>query len=382
MPRFLHIADLHLGYEHRYLGDRAAERAAEAPQTLERIVEWVLDPKSDIAAVLIAGDLFETHDPDSHLVGQVIASLEKLTSAGKTLITVPGNHDEYSYPECVYRQHSDRWPGVLVTTPLPDLVAGFDLDKTRCHVHSMALTAGLSPKVLPRLDVSTSTNTDVHIALLHGTLDANPTDRSYRIDTRTLSESRIAYAALGHIHKPLETRIGDGWAVYPGTLNGKGYDDPGVDYLVTVSFPGGTPTIEHVPFDTRRITTRQIDLSRYDSLEKLISELETQADPELILRLELLGPRPEGFDAGHLRGRISSRFFHLEIDDLSVEIAEEEIDSLEHQSTVKGLFVQLMRRQMAEATAAEDEARLRRLRLALRKGIATFEGMRPSSVER
>lgn len=384
MRKILHIADLHLGFEHRYLGERGGRRAEEALQALERIVEWVLDDAHEIGAVLIAGDLFETHDPDPRLLGRVVTTLKKIPAGGRTLVTAPGNHDEYSYPESVYRLHASSWPGLLVTNPNPARVATFELGEVDCAVYSMAYTAGLSARTLTTPEEEArpgkqgaaygkGSAREIRIALLHGTLDAEPTDRSYRIDTATLTASGFDYAALGHIHRPSETRIGDGLAVYPGTLNGKGLDDPGVEELVVVSFPGGTPSVERVPFPGRTIQTRQIDLGRYENQEQLIEELEREAGDNMILRLELLGPRPEGIDREHLLGRLGNHFFHLELNDRSVEISEEEIERLEHQPTVKGLFAQLMCERIAEA--AEDPDLSKRTRMALMKGLAAFESV-------
>ncbi len=369
MQKILHIADLHLGFEHRYLGDRASKRAEETVQTLERIVEWALDDANEIAAVLIAGDLFETHDPQSRLTGRVITTLKKIPASGRTLVTVPGNHDEYSYSECVYRAHEDTWPGTLVTSPQPGEVARFELGTRTCAVYSMAYTAGVSPRTFPGLEPTEDTAEDIRIALLHGSLDATPTDRSYRIDSHVLQKSGVTYAALGHIHKPAETRIGDGLAVYPGTPNGKGFDDPGTGELVTVAFPGGHPKVERVSFPIRAIETRPVDLHRYDSQDDLIEELEKEDAGQLVLRLELTGPRPAGFDADYVLGRLRDRFFHLEIDDASVEISSAEIERLAAQPTVKGFFVRALSEKMAAADAEEREV----MKLALLRGLAAFE---------
>lgn len=371
MLKLLHIADSHLGYAHRYLSSRAQERSREALQTFERMIDWACDPANDVAAVLIAGDLFETHAPDSELVGRVLTTLAKPVAARKTVVTVPGNHDEYSYPESVYRQQAERWPGVLVTSPTPERVVTFDLGDSPAHVYAMAYTAGLSPERLPSIE--TGGEDGIRIALLHGTLDATPTDRSYRIDSKALASSGIHYAALGHIHKPQETRIADGRAVYPGSPIGKGFDDPGVDHLVVVSFSGQTPSIEHVPFPARRIETRTIELGRYDTSQALIEDLAKQADAERIVEFVLTGPRPAGFDLAHLRGRLAGCFFHAEFDDLSIEISADEIASLEHQPTMRGLFAQLMHKRIAQASAASDQEAQRRLKLALRKGLTAFE---------
>ena len=374
MRKILHLADLHLGFEHRYLGDRAGKRQQETVQTLERVVEWATDDRNDIGAVLIAGDLFETHDvQDPRLVGSVISTLRRVPASGRALVTVPGNHDEYSYPESVYRAHAGGWPGVLVTQPLPEVVARFELGGAPCAVISLAYTAGLSPSVLPALPAADRSG-EIRIAALHGTLDATPADRSYRIDSAALSAAGIAYAALGHIHMPSESRYGGGVAVYPGTLNGKGFDDPGVAELVTVAFPGGVARIDRVPFPVRPIETRPIDLSHYDTTETLLTDLEAEAHANLVLRLRPFGPRPADFDAEYLLGRLKDAVFHVELDDQSINVPPEEIERLAQQRTIQGLFVRLMRERMAEA--GDDPLAVEGLRMALLKGLAAFAGVR------
>jgi DNA repair exonuclease SbcCD nuclease subunit len=367
MRKLLHIADLHLGFEHRYLGAHGAARVEETTMTLERLIEWAIDDDNEIAAVLIAGDLFETHDPDARLTGRVVSTLRKLTNSGRTLITIPGNHDEFSYPQSVYRSHTDNWPGHLVTSPQPEKVTEFFLGSYKCSVTAMAYTAGLSPRRLDKLPVDDS---EIRIALLHGTLDAEPSDRTYRIDSSALVDGGYAYAALGHIHKPAEYRIGDGLAVYPGTLNGKGFDDPGIGDLVVVSFVSGRPVVEHIPFPVRPIRTEKVGLEHFETQEKLIAALDTPERANQILKLELIGPQPSDFNLPHLTGRLESSCFHLEVDDLSVEISAEQIDRLVHQPTIKGLFTQLMVQKITDL--ADDEEATELHRLALSKGLVSF----------
>jgi len=351
-------------------------------------------------------------------LGRVLTTLKRIPQSGRTLVTVPGNHDEYSYPESVYRQQARHWPGTLVTSPTLAPAATFDLGRQPCTVYSLAFTAGLSTKTLtlpepegpggpaaasaPRglesggaateappdargADASGNSSSSrkapgssspgLRIALLHGTLDADPSDRTYRIDSATLARGGFAYAALGHIHKPGESRFGDGIALYPGTLVGKGFDDPGTAELVLISFPGGRPRIERLPFPTREIRTQAIDLGRYETQEALITALERDPAPQAIVRLVLEGFRPEDLDTGELLGRLAGSFHHLEIDDRSLEIPDEEVERLEQQPTVKGLFVQLMRGRIAEARSAGDTDTLATAQRALEHGLAAFESV-------
>jgi len=376
LHRILHLADLHLGYEHAYLGERAARRAEEAVQTLERVVDWALDGENQIAAVLIAGDLFESHQPESRLLGRVIQVLKQIPSSGRALVTVPGNHDEFSYPDSVYRQQVNTWPGTLVTCPHFERAASIEVGDSLCAIYSLAFTAGLSAKRLSLPEgLGKPEAREVRIALLHGTLDADPADRTYRIDTCSLAEAGFAYAALGHIHKPARTTCGDGFALYPGTLNGKGFDDPGTGDLTVVSFPGGRARVDTVPIPVRPIRTQTIDLSHYENQEQLIAHLERSPDPEAIVRVVFEGVCPGDWDPQALQGRLSGCFHHLEVDDRSLVVAAADLERIGQQPTVKGLFVQMMREKLASAEASGNAEESERLGLALKRGLAAFEAI-------
>ena len=72
--KFIHTADLHLGArnEAKLSPDRAKLRRAELLDTFDRIAELA---ECEGAAVLIAGDLFDTAHPTRRTVGAVIATI-------------------------------------------------------------------------------------------------------------------------------------------------------------------------------------------------------------------------------------------------------------------------------------------------------------------
>ncbi|MFN2323429.1 MAG: exonuclease SbcCD subunit D, partial [Trueperaceae bacterium] len=144
MPRLLHLADLHLGWSPRGLSeDRARLRRERRDGLLRQAVDVALSEAVD--AVLIAGDLFERHRPDPATLAAALAELRRLTDAGIALVTVPGNHDELSYANSVYRTEADRWPGVLVTRPTFGPVATLRLDGHDVHVAALAYVGGVTP---------------------------------------------------------------------------------------------------------------------------------------------------------------------------------------------------------------------------------------------
>ena len=102
--RILHLADLHVGASFPSMGDRSEERSRDFLSALLRAVEYAVSDPKPVDLVAIAGDLFDTHDPDEGLVYQVEAALEQLDRAGLPTLIVPGTHDAPSYRRSIYRR--------------------------------------------------------------------------------------------------------------------------------------------------------------------------------------------------------------------------------------------------------------------------------------
>jgi DNA repair exonuclease SbcCD nuclease subunit len=365
--RILHLADLHLGDAHAYLGSLAAARQAEADRLLSRIVDQVLSPESTIGGVVIAGDLFDSHDPPPALVESVLDDLARLDRAGIRLLTVPGNHDEYSYPSCVYRRPAPRWPGRLVTNPEPERVDTWTLGDRSVDLYAMAFVAGRSRPPYDRFAVDPGDARK--IAVLHGSLDADWSDRSLPLKSANLAELGLDYVALGHIHRPLTRRLGSGWICYPGRIEGGSFDDPGGAGLVEIDLSAPDCRPLHRPFPSREIANEEWNVSGLGSAEELEHRLEGLADRERIVRLDLAGVFGFAFDPGSLRNRWRGQFHFLELvvrAEASGPIALEELAA---ERTVRGTFATLASRRLAEETDPEHR---RLLEAALRYGLAAF----------
>ncbi|WP_374713305.1 DNA repair exonuclease, partial [Symbiobacterium terraclitae] len=223
MIRILHLADLHLGWRPAFMPrDRAEERRRRRDTLLERAVDLALDRRNGIDMVVIAGDLFETHRPEEPLVAAVMGQLRRLEQGGVPVVTVPGNHDEITYPNSVYQNHREDWPGLLVTNPNPAHVASLTVQGAAVHLYSLAYTGGVTQTQPPVNRFPKVDGPGVHLAVFHGTLGDWGGDRSLPLDPAALAKAGYDYVALGHIHKPGEVRLGRGLAVYPGAVEGKG----------------------------------------------------------------------------------------------------------------------------------------------------------------
>ena len=364
--RILHVADLHLGDPHVYLGGLAAQRAREADQLFHRITEHVL-ATDRISGVVIAGDLFDHYAPAEPLVDSVLTDLMRLREAGVRTLTVPGNHDEYSYPGCVYRQRESRWPDTLVTRPSPGKVAEWNLGGVAIDLYAMAYVAGRSRAPFDTWDVAPSTATK--IAVLHGSLDADWSDRSLPLSRSNLQKLDLDYVALGHLHRPREIRLGRGWAAYPGRIEGGGFDDPGGSPLLEVGISPSGCEVHRVPFPSRTIETLRWNLSTLGSEAELEARLERERsrDATRILRIEMSGLAGFPVRVETLEERWRGLFHHLEMRGRRSEPVD--LDLLAAEPTVRGQFAKLARARIA---AARDDPERSLAEAALREGLAAF----------
>src|SRR5690348_13933929 len=89
--RFIHAADIHLGYA-QYNLDRRADDFALAYFDL---VDHTVSAGADF--LLIAGDLFHRANTDAWTLKQAIHGLETLRRAGIPVVAIEGNHDAQHY---------------------------------------------------------------------------------------------------------------------------------------------------------------------------------------------------------------------------------------------------------------------------------------------
>jgi len=111
--RFVHTADLHLDSPLKSLARRdalLAEHVKNATrEALERIIDLCIEEQ--VHALLIAGDIYDSHNPSVSTVGFFLRQLNRLKSKDIRVYMIRGNHDHYSK--------------LATTLPLPDHVIEF-----------------------------------------------------------------------------------------------------------------------------------------------------------------------------------------------------------------------------------------------------------------
>ena len=370
MLRMLHLADLHLGYKPSFLDEpRVTIRQKERDQLLENAVSFALDPAQGIDLVIIAGDLFETHRPEKKLVRAVIEQLQRLEASGVCIVTVPGNHDEISYFDSVYRENKEKWPGILVQNPMPALVARQEIKGRPVWIYSLAYTGGLT-KVSALNSFPREPEEGLHIGAFHGTLDWNPGERSLPLQSAVLAKADYNYIALGHLHRYQEHKVGETPAVYSGAVESKSLKDKGAGHFTVVNFQQGKVFIEKPAVAVRKHDLVELDLSTLYSLEEIVTECRRYRCPETIMEIRFKGTPGFAINIDRIYEELQDDFFHLQLVNDSNFIDWHQIGKYTGEHTVRGAFAQRILNRLQEA---QEEREKEVLKLALLKGLAVFQ---------
>ena len=362
MIRILHLADLHLGYLPPW-EEAAKARQQERDGRLRAAVDWALAHGIDL--VLIAGDLFETHRPPAPLVDACVQDLSRLVHAGVQVVTLPGNHDEISYHDSVYRKEQTRWPGVLITNPNMEKSATFTCRGHNVHIYSLAYTSGLTRADRPLADFPRPVGDGFHIAMLHGSLDWNRGERSLPIDGQALEAAGYDYVALGHIHR-FGVQGRERPVVYAGMIDGKDFDDPGTGEYVVVTLDGaGASLTREAAGNARRFIIVELDAGAYQGFEELAEAACEQIPEGAAVRLVLTGMPGFALQPARLKEALAGRTYYLEVVDETAGISDDLLRALAAEPTVRGAFV----RRMLERLKAAGPGQEKLIRRSLVRGL-------------
>ncbi|EEG78707.1 metallophosphoesterase family protein [Dethiobacter alkaliphilus] len=367
--RILHLADLHLGWRPNFLGSKNEERGRERDNFLTRAVDFALDKKNEISAVLIAGDLFETHRPPAELLEYVLSQLNRLVENNLYLVTVPGNHDEVSYQDSVYKTAQKRWPGVLVLNPNPAEIARLEKDGRQIAFYGLAYSAGLT-RTSPPLQEFPKGDAHIHVGIFHGSLNWDAGDRSLPLSGEALSQSGYHCVALGHIHQHSVRYLGQTVACYAGAPEAKHFSDPGCGTLTILNL-GESTSVETVDAQCRPCLTCKVDVSELDSPQEVEKLVESQADSRAMQRIVLTGVANFQIDAQVLQEKFAHLFYHLEINGDNVFLDDAVIERLAAEPTIRGYFVRSMQDRLKQSKEEEEREVVRR---ALLRGVAALGG--------
>jgi exonuclease SbcD len=375
--RILHLADLHLGAAFPSMGDRGPERTRDFLDAFQRAIEFAVSPERPVDLVAVAGDLFDTHDPDESLVFQVESCLERLSKANVPAVLVPGTHDAFSYRRSIYRRL--RLPEGTYLLAEPRLAPGPRLtikDET-VQLYGVAYDPAVSAR--PLSEFARNGIADYHVGILHGALQDSPTWKirasDLPIDRSEIAASGLNYLALGHYHNFVEVREGGSVAVYPGTLEGRKFGEEGARYLLVATLSQGSASLERKPWNNRTLSQVSMDFmsAAIHDERRLLERLTAFAGEREIVRVRLEGAADFAFEAERIRGSIRERFFHLELDDRTYLMDAALLGQFKDEATIRGAFVRRMVDRLSQAGTPQEKETVT---LALRLGLSEFQNPR------
>ncbi|HBQ97927.1 MULTISPECIES: DNA repair exonuclease [unclassified Roseofilum] len=226
MARFLHLSDVHLGFDRYDNAERTKDFFFAFKDALEK---YAIAESVDF--VLIAGDLFEHRQILPATLNQAQIGLELLQKANIPVLAIEGNHDNLPYGT------RTSWLRYLADSELlillePNAEQAYDLwtPETRqggyidlpCDVRVIGSRwyGASAPKAILQLADSIQHLPDpptYQIMLFHHGLEGQISRYSGALkydELRPLKEAGIDYLALGHIHKQYTA---EGWIFNPGS---------------------------------------------------------------------------------------------------------------------------------------------------------------------
>lgn len=261
MIRFIHLADVHLGFAPDRGFPWSGEREEEIWETFRRVIASI--SKNPVDCLFIAGDLFHRQP-----------LLRELKEVNYLFSTIPdtriflmaGNHD-YIRRDSFYRGFP--WePNVVFyqeEKPLTVKAAGLDVYVTGLSYQHQEIRE-------PLYDALTPVEEDgFHVLLAHG-----GDEKHIPMNRKALAASGFDYIALGHIHKP-EAVLRDKM-IYPGDLEPLERNDMGERGYVEGRFENGRVKTRFVPFACRS----------YQKLVLTVREDSTQFSLEEMMKMDIM----------------------------------------------------------------------------------------------
>ncbi len=231
--RFIHLADVHLGYDQ--YGSKA--RYNDFYDAFRAILDDALRRKVD--AVLIAGDLFNKRAIDAQTLMQAYDCLQKLKEQRIPVIAIEGNHDRSYYRDGRSWLQFLAWQKLLtllnpsMRDGIPQLApwnpttlrgAYLDLLDGRLRIYGLPWFGANTARVIESFasvlrqahDTEERRGIEYRVLLMHTGIEGI-VPQLHGLPTQAQFEplhGLIDYLALGHVHKPFERA---GWMYNPGS---------------------------------------------------------------------------------------------------------------------------------------------------------------------
>ena len=332
MMKILHTGDLHLGREYKTVDSSVADFYRQARlDALENIIQ--IAGNEDCDYIVIAGDLFDSHNPPASLISTVCEALNKCPCP---VLVLPGNHD--------YCQKDDKLWTRMKSTVDDTKIKILD----QCGVYSIGDVIFYACPCNDRYsdhnqlawlkDNQTRDPKKLNIGIAHGAIEGLSFDNAgkyYFMEMRELEGLGMDLWLIGHTHIPYPT--GD-------TVRGQRIFNAGTHQQTDIS-DNSEGSVFVIDIDdnknvkARRIRTGTIAFickelilvhgkSLQEALEKIVNSLDDPKHTTLRLIISGIAPAEEYTNRAKIYDSISKNvlFFDPKDFDLQPEFTAEMID--------------------------------------------------------
>ncbi|MFM7425195.1 MAG: exonuclease SbcCD subunit D [Elainella sp.] len=331
MPRFLHLADVHLGFD-RY---DCKERTQDFFYAFQSAIEqYALEPQVDF--VLIAGDLFEHRNIQPAILNQAQYCLEQLKQAGIPVLAIEGNHDNRPYgTKTNWLRYLADWGLLLLLEPgetgdsfyepWNGQSGGYiDLD---CGVRVLGSSwyGTSAPKAIEQIAAAIRTlppGPVQTVMMFHHGLEGQIARYQGALrytELLPLKQAGVDYLALGHIHKNYEV---EGWVFNPGSLEANSIEESRYRrgaYLVELGADGVRAELKQ-DYYQRSIVRLQLTTRGDETVE----DLEQQAIQQVEQAIQRVQLQPAKAPVVELRieGQVGFDRFELDVRQLQQQLQQ------------------------------------------------------------
>lgn len=279
--RFLHTSDWQLGMTRHFLS--AEDQSTFSQARIDAIVRMAEVARERACSfVVVAGDVFETNQPDRRTIGR---ALDALGAFDVPVYLLPGNHEPYD-PGSVYRSaaftggcpaHVEVLHDTAARVPVEGVeVVGAPWTSKRPVGDLVARTCAAQPADGALRIVVGHGGADT----VRGGFDEPGTIRVADVEA-ALAEGRATYVALGDRHSTASVgATGRIW--YSGAPEPTSYreDDAGNALVVdlTPALQGHAPEVTSVPVGSWRFVEVARSIDGDDDLTRLLADLDALPD--------------------------------------------------------------------------------------------------------
>ena len=359
--KFVHIADMHFDSpfvnlsEKDIMGDL---RRLEQRKVFKKIIEYIKE--NNIKYFFISGDLYEHKYIKQSTIDYINKLFEEIPETN--IYIAPGNHDPYT-KNSYYNKYN--WSkNVKIFGPKVEKIEtqdaniyGYGFDDFYCSdsgVENIEIEQTEKPNIL----------------IIHGNIDGSTIeDMQYNsMSKKMLEEKGFDYVALGHIHKKDYNTEENQKIVYPGSTISLGFDELGEHGMIVGDVEKNKLETQFIKLDDKQFTKRELNVDNIYSKEELIEKInELEIEENNYVEIILIGNRNFEINKYDLIKYILNNNI-IKIKD-NTKIAYD-LEKLENENTLKGLFIKEMNKKLKNAETEEEKEIIEK---SIEIGLASLE---------